>query len=124
VIVLDAGALIAIDRGDRTLAAAIKREIQSGRVPKTHGGVVGQVWRGSARQTRLAQLLALIEVTPLDRQLGRRSGALLAATGLSNVVDAALVMLCTDGDLLVTSDPIDMTELAEAAGLRIDIVRA
>jgi hypothetical protein len=123
VIILDAGALIAIDRGDRTLAAAIKHDIASGRVPRTHGGIVAQVWRGSARQARLAQLINVLEVIPLDRDLGRRSGALLAATGLSDVIDAALVMLCSDGDLLMTSDPRDMTQLAEAAGLHIDIVR-
>ena len=50
-LVLDAGALIAVERADRDTIALIKHELQAGRVPVTHGGVVGQVWRGgSGRQ--------------------------------------------------------------------------
>ena len=37
-LVLDSGALIAVDRGDRTLVALIKRQRLAGRIPVTHGG--------------------------------------------------------------------------------------
>jgi hypothetical protein len=40
-LVLDAGALVAVERSSRELVATIKRERLSGRVPVTHGGVVG-----------------------------------------------------------------------------------
>lgn len=49
-VILDAGALVAVERGDRAVVAMLKGERRAGRVPATHGGVVGQVWRGGARQ--------------------------------------------------------------------------
>ncbi|CAN5724658.1 hypothetical protein BH20ACT1_BH20ACT1_04830 [soil metagenome] len=45
-IVLDAGALLAVERGDREVIARIKHERQEDRAPLSHGGVIGQVWRG------------------------------------------------------------------------------
>ena len=75
-LVLDAGALVAVERDSRELIALIKRECLLGRVPVTHGGVVGQLWRGgSGRQARLAQLLPNVEIVSLDADLGKRAGA-------------------------------------------------
>jgi len=48
-LVLDAGAFIAFERGDRMIAALLKRELLARRRPRTHGGVVGPIWRGGAR---------------------------------------------------------------------------
>ena len=60
-LVLDAGALVAVERADRAAIALIKQELLDGRVPRTHGGVVGQVWRGgTGRQANLARLCPLI----------------------------------------------------------------
>ena len=49
VLVLDAGAFVAVERGDRDVVALIKRERLAGRVPVSHGGVVAQVWRRGDR---------------------------------------------------------------------------
>jgi hypothetical protein len=77
-LVLDAGALVAIERLDREVVALIKRERLLGRAPITHGGVIGQVWRGGGgRQANLARLLPGLEVVALDDELGRRVGMLL-----------------------------------------------
>lgn len=122
-LVLDAGALIAAERGDRDTVALIKRELLAGRAPLTHGGIVGQVWRGGAgRQAPLARLLPGLDVAAVDDALGRRAGVLLGRTRLYDVVDAALVLLAVDGDIVLTSDPSDLGPLASAAGLHIDIV--
>ncbi|MGH3766637.1 MAG: hypothetical protein ACRDS0_05690 [Pseudonocardiaceae bacterium] len=122
-LVLDAGALVAVERGNRALAARIKRERRDGRVPVTHGGVVGQVWRGGAgRQAGLAQLLPHIEITPLDGDLGKRAGVLLRAAGGSDVIDAAVVLLAADDDQILTSDPDDLVPLAAASGAHLEIV--
>lgn len=122
-VVLDAGAFVAIERGDRDLMAIIKRERIAGRVPLTHGGIIGQVWRrGTGRQANLARLLPGVEVVPIDRELGRRSGVLLAAAATTDVIDAALVLLARDGDELFTSDPGDLATLATAAGLHVDLI--
>lgn len=105
------------------LVARLKREFDHGRTPVTHGGVVGQVWRGgSGRQARLSQALQAIEVAPLDDNLGRRAGMLLASSRGSDVIDAAVIALAADGDSILTSDPRDLTALAEAADLHVDIV--
>lgn len=119
-LILDAGALIAVDRGDRQVLALLKSDLVARRTPTTHGGVVGQVWR-SSRQANLARLLAGTDVVGLDGALGRAAGMLLAATGTSDVVDAALVALCQDGDLVLTSDPDDIAVLAAAADLHVEV---
>ena len=42
-LVLDAGALVAVERADRHTTALIKQELLAGRAPLTHAGVLGQV---------------------------------------------------------------------------------
>ena len=59
---------------------------------------------GLARQALLARGLAMSEVKPLDDELGRRAGALLARAHTKDVIDAALALLAVDGDRIVTSD--------------------
>lgn len=120
-VLLDAGALIAVDRGDRRLLSLLNDERLAGRLPVTHGGVVGQVWRNGSRQARLAWALRGIDVIPLDDELGRRSGVLLAAAGRSDVIDAALVLLAVDGDGILTSDPDDLLALAVVAGTHVEL---
>jgi hypothetical protein len=121
-VILDAGALVAADRGDRQLHALLQRERLAGRVAVTHGGVVGQVWRGGGRQANLARLLAMIRIEPLDGELGRRAGALLGLTGGRDVIDAAVVLLARDGDDIYTSDAGDLIVLAEAAQLTVRLL--
>lgn len=122
-IVLDAGALVAIERGDRDMVALIKRERLENRSPLTHGGVIGQVWRGGAgRQAILARLLPGIDVHAIDDGLGRRAGVLLAATGSADVIDAAVVLLADDGDEIFTSDPADLTDLALTADRHVELI--
>ena len=122
-LILDAGALVAIERGEREVIALIKRERMAGRAPLSHGGIVGQVWRGgTGRQARLAALLPGVEILPLDAALGRRAGALLARTRTSDVIDAALALLAQDGDELLTSEPTDLRKLVAAIGVHVDVI--
>jgi hypothetical protein len=122
-LVLDAGAFLAVERGNREVAALLKRELVAGRVPLTHGGVVGQIWRGGmGRQANVARLLAAVDVAPLDDRLGRRAGMLLASARKKDVIDAAVVLLAADGDVILTSDAADLRPLATAAAVHVDIV--
>jgi hypothetical protein len=122
-IVLDAGALVVLERGDRELAALLKREFLAGRSPLTHGGVVGEVWRGgSGRQATLARALAGIETRALDDGMGRRAGVLLGIAGHEDVIDAAVVLLGGDGDWILTSDADDLHPPAAAAGTHLELV--
>lgn len=122
-LVLDAGAFVAVERGDRDIVALVKRERLAGRAPLSHGGIVAQIWRGGAgRQAEVARLLRGVDVRPLDEELGKRAGALLAAANQDDAIDAALVCVATDGDDILTSDPLDLRLLAEAAGVHVDLI--
>jgi hypothetical protein len=123
-LVLDAGALVALERLDRDVIALIKRERIAQRAPLTHGGVIGQVWRGgSGRQANLARLLPGIEVIALDEQFGRKVGVLLAQSKTSDVVDAAVALLAKDGDEILTSDVRDLRPLVKATGAHVDLIQ-
>ncbi len=91
-LVLDSGALIALERNDRAMWRRLKAAQLQEVVPVAHGGVLGQAWRGHGpRQSLLAKALAGIEVRPLDETLGRAAGELLGRARRRDVIDAALV---------------------------------
>ena len=121
VLVLDAGALIAVDRGDRRAVLDLWLEHRDRRSMITHPLVVAQVWR-DARQAMLARFLKGVDVRPIDGDLARRCGELLATTGTTDPVDAAVVMLARNGDHIVTSDPHDISQLVEATGRAVRVV--
>lgn len=123
--ILDSGALLALEGNDRRMWRRLKGALQAASPPKTHGGVIAQVWRGgSGRQARLATALQAMEIVPLDEVLGRRAGVLLANCGLSDAIDAALVALADHGDQIITSDPDDLAILVAASQRRVDVVPA
>ena len=124
-LILDSGALIALERNDRGMWRRLKVALESAEIPISHGGVIGQVWRaGGPRQALLARALGGIEVRALDEGLGRAAGELLAAAKQSDVIDAALVVLAQDGDQIVTADLDDIEPLARASGRHVELVRA
>ena len=123
-LIFDSGALIGLDRGDRAMWTRLKAAQLSGQVPITHAGVVGQVWRSGPRQARLSQALVGVDVRPLDEPLARKSGELLAATRHSDVIDAAVALLATDGDDIVTSDLDDLRPLVAATERHVELIRA
>lgn len=123
-LVLDAGAFVAVERGDRVVVALVKRERLAGRVPVTSGGVVARVWRGGrGRQVPMARLLAGTDVAAIDEGLGRRAGMLLARSGQSDAIDATVVCLAADGDDILTSGPAGLHALAEAADTHVELIR-
>jgi hypothetical protein len=124
-LVFDAGGLLALEKNDKATWRRWKSARLAGFPPVTHGGVVGQVWRGGGpRQALLAMALDGIEVYPLDDDLGRRAGVLLKRAGGSDVIDAALVLLAEDGDEIITSDPGDLKVLTRHANLDVELFPA
>ena len=111
---LDAGALIAFDRSERTVVALIARAIEQGYTFAVPAGVVGQSWRDGSGQARLARFLGSSEVLieGLDDQRAREAGQLCGVTKTRDVIDASVV-LCAKrhGHRIVTSDPKDMLVL-------------
>jgi hypothetical protein len=59
---------------------------------------------------------------PLDDELGRRAGVLLGRAGTADAIDAAVALLATDDDRIVTSDPDDLRRLVEANGHHVDVI--
>ena len=122
-LILDSGAFIALERGDQLVWSMYRSARMNDRPVVTHGGVVGQVWRGrGARQALLASALGGARILPLDAMLGRAAGELLHIAKQRDVIDAALVLLASDGDEIMTSDPGDIALLARVARRSVDVI--
>ena len=122
--ILDAGALIAVSRNDRAMIARLVVAEQEGDELTTHPMVVAQVWRDHrGRQALLARLLRGVQIVSIDDDLGRRCGELLGTARASDPIDAAVVLIATDGEPVVTSDPDDILHLARFAKRRILVIR-
>jgi len=117
-LVLDSGALIAIERHDRDVAGLIDTAAELGVDAVTSSACIAQVWRDPARQARLARALPGFLEHPLDEEHARRCGRLLSRSGTDDIVDAAVVTLAKDGDTVLTSDPQDIERLLGIAGTR------
>lgn len=122
-LVLDAGALLAIDRRDRQIGALL-RVAQQERIPvRTSPAAVAQVWRDGARQAQLARVLAGVAAPPLDLGIGKHLGTLLGTSRTCDVVDAHVASLARAGDQVLTSDPDDLRHLLDALSIDATVVR-
>lgn len=120
-ITYDAGALIAAERNDRGLWALHRRALERGIVPTVPAGVLAQGWRGGP-QAQMSRLLGGCRVEDLDEARSRSAGTACGAAGTSDVVDAAVVVgAAARRDLVVTSDPSDLTQLGEALHLDLQL---
>jgi hypothetical protein len=120
--VLDTGALVAVDRGDRTVGAMLRVAWERGVPVRTSAAVVAQAWRNGSRQARLARVLTGITVHPLDDAAARKVGSLLAQTGATDVVDAHVALCVANGDHVLTSDPEDIGRAMAALGTTAIVV--
>jgi hypothetical protein len=115
--VLDAGALVAVDRRDRAVGAQLRVLQQRGTPLRASAAVVGQVWRDGRRQANLARVLAGVGIEALGKGDGKRIGALLARAGSADVVDAHVALLTAPADVVLTSDPDDIGALLQVRGV-------
>lgn len=120
-LVLDTGALIAIERRDRTMTAFLRNARLTGLPVRTSSAAVAQAWRDGSRQVRLVLALRGMREEAVDRPAARRIGELLAASGSADVVDASIVDIALPGDEILTSDPDDIHRLVAAAGVRVTV---
>jgi rRNA-processing protein FCF1 len=114
-VVLDSGALIAIERGDRRVQALLERVKVERCTILVPAGVVAEVWRDGARQSRVAKVLAApeTEVVALDHMRARAAGVLLSRAGAENVIDASVAVCAREhGNApVLTSDAADLSSL-------------
>ena len=117
-VVLDAGALIALERNERAIWAALKLTVSQGAdviVPCT---VLAQVWRGASHQAQLAKALQYCVSASLE-PLARKVGELCGKSRTTDICDAHVAIVASiHADLLYTSDPHDMRRLLLAYGGR------
>jgi hypothetical protein len=122
-LVLDTGALVAVDRGDRGMAARLRVAERSGLELRSTGVVVAEVWRDAGgRQANLARLLKSVDVHVVDQRLGQEAGILLGRSGVTDAVDATVVAVAATGDCVLTSDPADIGKLVTASCRSILVV--
>jgi len=116
VIVLDAGALIALDNNDRRMWTELKAAMQVADVVVPLGALA-QAWRGGGRQARLSR--ALVGMTPASfDDLAHEAGVLCARSNRSDVIDASVALVAARPATLVlyTSDKPDMDHLLATIG--------
>lgn len=121
-LVLDAGALIGIDRDDRRVAGLIELGRRSAADLVTSAPAVGQAWRDGARQAGLARALAMIDVRTATLEDAQDAGVLLGRAECSDVVDALVALLALPGDQVLTSDPDDLSPLVGAREIDARVV--
>lgn len=108
---LDAGALIAIDRGDGRIIALLAEAARRHLPIRVPAGVIGQAWRNGPRQALLARFLRAseVEVPALDEPIARAAGELCGAAGARDVIDASVILAARPTrDTVLTSDPRDL----------------
>lgn len=118
-LVYDAGALLAAERRDPRFwslhARALARDVE----PAVPVVVLAQAWRGGP-QPNLSRVLRGCSILAEDEAMGRAAGRACALAGLSDVVDALVVVAAVArGAAVVTSDPHDLKRMA--AGLGADL---
>lgn len=119
----DAGALIAIDRGERKMLALLEASRRSSVSITVTAPVIAQAWREGRRQARLAAFLKqpTIEVIAFSHIDARAVGELAAISRHADVVDLHLALLARRrGQVIVTSDPEDIRRIDP--GARIIVV--
>lgn len=121
--VLDAGALIAIDRRDRAVGAMLRVLQREGVPVHTSAGAVAQVWRDGRRQANLARVLPGVDVAALNSVVARRVGELLRASDSTDLVDAHVALLVPPGGTVLTSDDADVRALLRARRVKARVVR-
>ncbi len=117
-LILDAGALIALEKGDRAVGILLDREREVRGQILIPVGALAQVWRDGSRQVRLARFLnsAEAEVVGLNAAHAKAAGELCGRRGTNDVIDASVVILARETrGYIATSDPADISHLDPSA---------
>jgi len=119
---LDAGALIAAERGDRVFWVRWATARAQGRPTTVPASVVAQVWR-AADHPQISRVLAICRVDRLDLATAKAVGRLLAASGTRDVIDAEVVLgAIRRRDEVWGSDLEDIRRIAAAAGRPVQVL--
>lgn len=113
-LILDAGGILALSRGDGDARAALERARREGYVVVVPTPVLAQVHRGGHDRARIDRVINRVNaLLPTSEAIARRAGELQAAAGTADPVDAIVVAeaLAAVPALILTSDPVDLRRL-------------
>jgi hypothetical protein len=109
---LDAGALMAYERGQEHMRKILAVGYERGFVPTIPAIALAEVWRGDPKDARIARLLKACSIEVVDETLARAAGGLRRATPGATAIDACIAVgVHRRGDAIATSDPDDMRAL-------------
>lgn len=126
-LVLGAGALIALDRNDRSTWAMLRVAADESATVVVPAGVIAQAWRDGAHQVLLARALNHCEEIALDGPNARAAGLLCGQAATADVIEASVAIVAaamarTDDVALLTSDHDDLSRLLTALNATANIV--
>lgn len=109
---LDAGALIAYERGEEHIREILAVAYARGFVPTIPAIALAEAWRGDVKDARVARLLKASSIENLEERLARAAGSLRRATPGAGAIDACIAVgVRRRSDAIATSDPDDMRAL-------------
>jgi predicted nucleic acid-binding protein len=118
-LVYDTGALLAAERRNPDFLALHDQATAARIRPIVPVVVLAQAWRGGP-QHQISRVLKGCDVLPDAAATGRAAGVACAASGTADVVDAIVIATAVRYQAaVVTSDPGDLTRLADAIGVKI-----
>ena len=127
-LVLDAGALIALDRNNRVAWSMLRVAADDASTVQVPAGVIAQAWRDGRRQALLSRALAHCDEVPLDGVVARAAGLLCGRAGTADVIDASVAIIAAGvarhGDVaIITSDPDDIRRLLSELDVEARVVQ-
>jgi len=115
-LILDAGGILALARGDGVARSVVERARREGYVVVIPTPVLTQVHRGGRDHAMVDRVVKAVDaLLPTSADVARRAGELLARSGMIDAVDAivAAEALMSAPALILTSDPEDLARLVE-----------
>ena len=91
-LVLDAGALIALDRNNRNVWAMLRIASDDAQIVQVPVAAIAQAWRNSSRQVLLIRALRHCEEITLDAPAARAAGLLCGRSGTADIIDASVAL--------------------------------
>ena len=126
-VVLDSGVLIGLAEGDAAVRAFLHAAFEDPRTAPTRvvpAVVVAEAVRGGGRDAVINRFLKHAEIPAADLGAAWIAGALLGRVGGNATIDAFVVAAATrSGAVVVTVDRDDVPRLAEAAGVRVELLK-
>lgn len=126
-LVLDTGALIALDRNDQFAWTALRDAVTADDNIRVPSGAIAQAWRDGARQVLLARALSHCDEIALAGSFARAAGLLCGRASTSDVIDASVALTVagaahSENVAVLTSDPDDIRHLLSVLNVEARIV--